>query len=91
MEAIKGEPVTDSDDPGGMSGIPDPDPDADDDEGLTGDSADAFLRAAGRRRPARAAVNGALLALPSQGAIRCTEARRPAAAERQRSGAACRP
>ncbi len=30
MEAIKGEPVTDSDDPGGMSGIPDPDPDADD-------------------------------------------------------------
>ena len=31
MEAIKGEPVTDSDDPGGMSGIPDPDPDADDD------------------------------------------------------------
>jgi hypothetical protein len=31
MEAIKGDPVTDSDDPGGMSGIPDPDPDADDD------------------------------------------------------------
>ena len=30
MEAIEGEPVTDSDDPGGMSGIPDPDPDADD-------------------------------------------------------------
>ena len=31
MEAIKGEPVTDSDEPGGMSGIPDPDPDGDDD------------------------------------------------------------
>jgi len=30
MEAIKGEPVTDSDDPGGMSGIPDPDPDDED-------------------------------------------------------------
>jgi hypothetical protein len=29
MGAIKGEPVTDSDEPGGMSGIPDPDPDAD--------------------------------------------------------------
>jgi hypothetical protein len=28
MEAIDPEPVTDSDDPGGMSGIPDPDPDA---------------------------------------------------------------
>jgi hypothetical protein len=31
MDAITGEPVTDSDDPGGMSGIPDPDPDEDDD------------------------------------------------------------
>jgi hypothetical protein len=29
MDAIKGDPVTDSDDPGGMSGIPDPDPDPD--------------------------------------------------------------
>jgi hypothetical protein len=29
MGAIKGDPVTDSDEPGGMSGIPDPDPDAD--------------------------------------------------------------
>jgi hypothetical protein len=27
MEAIDTEPVADSDDPGGMSGIPDPDPD----------------------------------------------------------------
>jgi hypothetical protein len=30
MGAIKGDPVTDSDEPGGMSGIPDPDPDAED-------------------------------------------------------------
>ena len=30
MDAITGEPVTDSDEPGGMSGIPDPDPEADD-------------------------------------------------------------
>jgi len=30
MDAIDGEPVTDSDDPGGMSGIPDPDPDTND-------------------------------------------------------------
>jgi hypothetical protein len=29
MGAIEGDPVTDSDEPGGMSGIPDPDPDAD--------------------------------------------------------------
>ena len=27
MDAIEGEPVVDSEDPGGMSGIPDPDPD----------------------------------------------------------------
>ena len=27
MEAIDPEPITDSEDPGGMSGIPDPDPD----------------------------------------------------------------
>ena len=33
MDAIEGEPVTDSDDPGGMSGIPDPDPDEDDEDG----------------------------------------------------------
>jgi hypothetical protein len=32
MDAIEGEPVTDSEDPGGMSGIPDPDPDRDDQE-----------------------------------------------------------
>ena len=32
MDAIEGEPVTDSDDPGGMSGIPDPDPDKEDDD-----------------------------------------------------------
>ena len=31
MEAIDPEPVTDSEDPGGMSGIPDPDPDKPDD------------------------------------------------------------
>jgi hypothetical protein len=30
MDAIDEEPVTDSDDPGGMSGIPDRDPDDDD-------------------------------------------------------------
>jgi hypothetical protein len=29
MDAIDDEPITDSDDPGGMSGIPDPDPDPD--------------------------------------------------------------
>jgi hypothetical protein len=27
MDAIDGEPLNDSDEPGGMSGIPDPDPD----------------------------------------------------------------
>ena len=32
MEAIESEPVTDSDDPGGMSGIPDPDPGDDRDD-----------------------------------------------------------
>jgi hypothetical protein len=32
MGAIHGEPVTDSDDPGGMSGIPDPDPGEDDED-----------------------------------------------------------
>jgi hypothetical protein len=32
MDAIKGEPVTDSEEPGGMSGIPDPDHDHDDDD-----------------------------------------------------------
>ena len=30
--AIDIDPVTDSDDPGGMSGIPDPDPDDEDEE-----------------------------------------------------------
>ena len=33
MEAIDTDPVTDSDDPGGMSGIPDPDPDKDEEKG----------------------------------------------------------
>jgi hypothetical protein len=35
MDAIDdaSEPVTDSDDPGGMSGIPDPDPESHDEDG----------------------------------------------------------
>jgi hypothetical protein len=32
MDAIDDEPVTDSEEPGGMSGIPDPDPDHDADD-----------------------------------------------------------
>lgn len=33
MDAIEIDPVADSDDPGGVSGIPNPEPDAGDDEG----------------------------------------------------------
>jgi hypothetical protein len=32
MDAIDDDPVTESDEPGGMSGIPDPDPDSDEED-----------------------------------------------------------